>query len=1345
MTRIRTIKDEGFGKGLEPRQPIGIALGQRRPELLRDEVLSELIAATVARRPQRTAIVAGDKSWSYRALDEEATAWARGLARAGIGPGHVVGLWLPRGANVLIAQIAVAKTGAAWLPFDADAPADRIASCLEDAGARLLLTAPCFLERLTGLDCPVRTPADLVDAADTTIINPRLRGLTPDHPAYLIYTSGSTGKPKGVAITHRNICHYLRSANTVYGIGADDVVFQGASVAFDLSMEEIWIPYLVGATLWVASADVLSQTDRLGAILNAARVTVLDTVPTLLAMLDGDVPSLRAVILGGEACPAGLIDRWSRPGRRIFNSYGPTEATVVATIAELKAGEPVTIGRPIPNYTCYIVDEAMQPVAPGVEGELLLGGPGIAGGYLARPELTAQKFIANPFPLAAGDPVLYRTGDAATFDANGQIEFRGRIDDQVKIRGFRVELGEIEAAIADLPGVAQAATVLRTDGGIDQLAAFVRSQPNAVFDEDFARVSLRARLPAYMVPQHFEVIDALPTMISGKLDRKALKALPLTFKASDETQEDPRSKTEAMLLIAAQDIFPGRAIPFDADFFTDLGGHSLLAARFISAVRQTAALAGITLKDMYAERSLRKLGHALDARAKKIATAAPVAPIDNSFEPVPLSRRFLCGLAQAAAMPVILTLTTGQWLAVYVSYLYVTPDDASFLLDAATIVALLAGFQIFNITLAVAVKWLVIGRTKPGRYPLWGVYYYRIWLVQRFAMLAHESWLQGTPFYRYYLRLMGAKIGKDAMLGGQLKFEAHDLVSIGANATIGSRSDIAAIKVVGNEYIIGPIEIGEGATIGGSCVLENNVRIGRFAELADVTAVLEGVVIPDFEIWEGSPARKTGTVSPESIVPPPAPSLMIRLVQQVVYLLAIILIPPLGLVPLIPAFYIIERLDAVVSQFVDVNYLYYLPALAWPAAMCDIVLVAAFVTLLRWLILPRVRPGTFSVHSWFYLRKWAFSLAMEAVLDVLGALYATVYMRTWYRAMGMKIGKDSEVSTSFPGLYDLVEIGDKCFIADLAVVGEEEIKQGWMTLDRVTTGDQVFIGNAAIVPPGSHLGSRSLIGVYTRAPGGDKVGEGETWYGSPAIKLPLRQSFASKNTALTFEPTRLMRIRRAVVEAFNASFPTMALISFGMTCVEILKPWMDDIGEHFITVALFIVAMSVGISVLMALVGVAQKWLMMGVYEPTQQPMWSWWALRTEAVAVCYDAMCSQGLFSYLSGTPMLPWFMRLFGVKIGKGVFLNCTDITEFDCVTIGDHAAINAGALLQTHLYEDRQMKVGRIKIGKGVSLGPGSLVLYDTEVGDNASLAGLTTVMKGEYLPANSNWSGSPAEAR
>ncbi|MBI1868584.1 MAG: non-ribosomal peptide synthetase, partial [Methylocystis sp.] len=588
------------------------------PHLLRDELLCEIFAASVRATPNALAMLTLERRFTYREADAQADAIARGLAARDIGPGDVVGLWMARGPELLVAQIAIAKTGAAWLPFDADAPIERIAVCLADAAAKGLLTSKDFAAKGGSL----LATAALVDEeiaipGDGALPDPRALGATPDHPAYLIYTSGSTGTPKGIVVTSRNICHYLRAANEVYGVTSSDVVFQGTSVAFDLSMEEIWIPYLAGATLFVATPQIMAETEALPDIMEEAGVTVLDTVPTLLAVLPRDVTTLKTIVLGGEACPPSVVERWTRIGRTIYNSYGPTEATVVATVAEVWPNEAVTIGRPLPNYSCYVASETLELLAPGQEGELLIGGPGVARGYVRRDELTAQKFIVNPFDSDGFDPILYRSGDAVALDENGNLSFRGRIDDQIKIRGFRVELGEIEAALGQHRHIRQAAVVLRNESGLDELVAFLVAEQALLPESRDLRARLRERLPSYMVPSRYEIVATLPKLPSGKVDRKALTRVALTAPAaSHEAEEQPRSATEAKLLEAAKRVLPPGAIAFDADFFTDLGGHSLLAARFISVVRETPRLASITLQDMYSQRTLRALAAHLDGKAQ---------------------------------------------------------------------------------------------------------------------------------------------------------------------------------------------------------------------------------------------------------------------------------------------------------------------------------------------------------------------------------------------------------------------------------------------------------------------------------------------------------------------------------------------------------------------------------------------------------------------------------------------------------------------------------------------------------------------------------------------------------
>ncbi|MGH6837985.1 MAG: Pls/PosA family non-ribosomal peptide synthetase [Methylocella sp.] len=1316
--------------------------GPARPDLIRDELLCEVFAATAARHPYAIAMITVEGKLAYAEVDAKAEALARGLLQKGVRPGRTVGLWMPRGHEVLIAQIAIAKTGAAWLPFDADAPAERVAVCLSDAEARGILTTPAFAAKLAA-SCPAWTSAglfsDSIGADGPVKADARKLGARPEDPAYLIYTSGSTGTPKGIVISGRNICHYLRAANEVYGIQASDVVFQGASVAFDLSMEEIWLPYLVGATLFVATAEMMGEADKLPGLLEANRVTVLDAVPTLLTLLPRDIASLRLIILGGEACPPAIANRWSRPGRKIFNSYGPTETTVVATIAELRADAPVTIGGPIPNYTCYVADERLGLLPPGVEGELLIGGPGVARGYLRRDRLTREKFIVNRYLDGAPDPVLYRTGDAVKIDTNGEIVFHGRIDDQVKVRGFRVELGEIEAKLADLPGVAHAAVVLRNDNDIEQLVAFVVPSLEAEIDARVLRGELRQSLPAYMVPERFELVENLPKLSSGKIDRKSLKQIELAAAVSLEAQEEPRTETEAKLLDAAKRVLPPQVIPFDADFFTDLGGHSLLAARFISAVRETPALARITLQDVYAARSLRAMAELLDHKWGHRSRAENL-----SFSPPPLLRRFLCGCAQAVALPVILAIVTAQWLGVFVSYMLLTGADAGFFEEAASLVGVYMCINVATVAIVIAAKWLVIGKSKPGRYPLWGIYYFRWWLVKRFLGLIHIKWFENSPIMRFYLSALGAKIGKDALIG-DIETGAADLISIGAGASLGSNANFANARVEGNELVIGAIAIGAKAYIGSSCVIEENVVIEEGAELGDLTAIGAGGRIGAWEVWDGSPGRRARMVDRATLDPPPAASIGRRGIMAIMYGVLLLAIPPLGLLPIFPAFWVFDRIDDLIgtADFDRTLYTLSIPIMALPTAFVMVLVTVGFIAACRWIILPRVREGTYSVHSFFYFRKWAVALATEVTLETLSSLFATVYMRAWYRLMGAKIGKDAEISTNLSGRYDLVEIGEKCFIADEVILGDEEIRNGWMYLKRVKTGPRVFVGNSAVVPAGAEIPGGALIGIKSKPPANHLMQLGDTWFGSPPIKLPVRQRFDGGGANWTYEPPRWKKFARACFEAVTISLPIALFITFGTWAVEWFSTGVLE-GKYLEVFWQFMLA-SAGISLVMTLLVIALKWITMGRYEPMMKPMWSWWAMRTEAVAVIYWGLAGKVLLDHLRGTPFLPWLIRLFGTKFGRGVFLDMTDITEFDCVSVGDYATLNAHCALQTHLYEDRVMKVGRVFVGNGVTVGAGSTVLYDTRVSDYARLGPLTLVMKGEQIPAHTEWAGAPAEPK
>jgi amino acid adenylation domain-containing protein len=503
--------------------------------------LEKIFRQTVAQFSDRSAVVDEEAVWSYQALDRLTATMARQLQAVGVHHGDRVGLWAPRSAACLATMLGILRLGAAYVPADSAFPARRVTGMLADCDAAALVCTAALRARLPDVRCPVVFLGhEAHDVAALPSPAPVVTSL--DDLAYIIYTSGTTGTPKGVAISHRNIGHLVEAEAQVFGITPEDRVFHGFSIAFDASLEEIWLALRAGATLVIGSSAVVRSGPGLSAFLTRMQVSVFSCVPTLLAMLEPDLASVRLLIVGAEACPPELVRRWARPGRRMVNTYGPTETTVVATWADLTPDLPVRIGRPLPGWTVHVVDEQLRPVPCGTAGELLIGGPGVAVGYLNRPDLTQQKFLCPAWSAER----LYRSGDRVQMDAQGLLEFLGRTDEQVKLRGFRVELGEIESVLLAYPGVACAAvTVHRAPETEELLAAYVTLRPGSAWEEAGMRQALRRLLPPYMVPATITVLSELPSLPGGKVDRRAL---PLPTGGQGDTTPPPGlSATQALV------------------------------------------------------------------------------------------------------------------------------------------------------------------------------------------------------------------------------------------------------------------------------------------------------------------------------------------------------------------------------------------------------------------------------------------------------------------------------------------------------------------------------------------------------------------------------------------------------------------------------------------------------------------------------------------------------------------------------------------------------------------------------------------------------------------------------
>jgi non-ribosomal peptide synthetase-like protein len=1311
--------------------------GPTRADLLRDESLADILVTTARLRSQHPALIWGERVVSYGELDAASDAVAGALVRRDVVVGQVVGLFMPRGADLLIAQAGITKSGAAWLPFDAETPLARVKTCLQSAKACGLVTCRNWLPRLSELPVPVWAVEDLL--ADKNSRQPRAPA-QPSDPAYVIYTSGSTGQPKGIAISHRSICHFLRSENEILGVRGDDRVYQGFSVAFDMSFEEIWISYLVGATLWIAPAALTGDPDWLAQVLTRERITVLHAVPTLLGLISDPLPTLRLINLGGEACPDALAKRLALPGRKLFNTYGPTEASVSATVAELKPGEPVTIGMPLPNYGLMVVDEQRRPLPAGEVGELCIFGPGLAIGYLGRPDLTAERFVPNPLAASPDEARMYLTGDLARLEPGGPAHCLGRTDSQVKIRGFRVELDEITSALTAQPGVTAAAAVVRPLGEMDQVIGFVVPAADHKVEPAQLRQALAARLPPYMVPAHFELVDELPRLTSGKIDLKTLRHIPLhAVEQNVEAQTGPRTADEEALYAALGRLFPGGALRPDADFFDNLGGHSLLAARLVSILRDDARYATLSVQDVYRERRLAGIARAMERqRRQKRQAAVPERAA------VPSWRRLFCGLAQAVVIPFFILLHIADWLAPFFVYHYFTGDeDDSIPLAVLYSLGTFVLAQFVNFVVAVAGKRLLAGRLQAGRYPLWGVTYFRWWLAGKFCELPDVHLLAATPWLPLYLRALGARVGRDVMID-TITLGAPELLTIEDGVSIGTFVNIENARVEGGRLVLGPVQLKRDSVVDSYSVLENDTKLGERVRLCGQSALAAGREIPDGEIWEGAPARPANQIS-ETLPPRPQISFARRWAQAVLFATTAIAVSVLFFLPIFPAFMLIDWADAHTWDVFESELgpmsafgLFFLLAIPASAALVGLTML---VTAGLRRLLPRQVAGISSVHSLAFWRKRFVTMILDSSLHVLHGLYASVFAPMWLRLLGARVGRHAEVSTAEGMVPELLSLGDDSFIADGAMLGDEEVRGGWMILKPTSIGNRSFVGNGAYVPDGAVVPDDVLIGVQTRAPKNEQLKSGQTWMGSPPLLLPARECLKGFPESLTFRPSPRRRLGRGIVEGLRIVLPLAMVIAAGYLIVILVMPLAGENGWGMkVALALSLAGCLFGL--VSFLLVVALKWILVGRYRPRAAPMWTPFVWISEAITNLYESLACPNFLDILCGTPMLPWALRLLGVRIGKGVYLNTTDLTEFDCVRIGDEAELNAWCGPQTHLFEDRVMKIGMVEIGACVTVGARSTILYSAHVGNRAQLGPLTLVAKGERLPAATRWEGSPA---
>jgi amino acid adenylation domain-containing protein len=546
----------------------------------------QLIADKAKEVPERTAVRFEGRELTYADLEQRARAFAIGIQNSGVGVGDIVAVCAERSLDMSAALLGILKLGAAYLPIHPASPQQRIDFMIRDSGAKLMITDRKVLRALGSVSCPTLSPESLGSSPE---VEDTAAAVSLDSTAYVLYTSGSTGEPKGVCVSHRGITNLFNAFSGEPGISADDRALAVTALSFDIATLELLLPLMRGATIVIGTSEAAQDPQQLIKILRQEQITVFQATPATWRMLvdSGWRPANRnlKIFCGGEALSAELAAELVDRSDLVWNLYGPTETTIYSTRGRVRKDSPVTIGRPIDNTQCHVLDQHLTPVPVGVPGELYLGGVGLAQGYLNRPDLTENRFISNPFD--GGSTRLYRTGDQVRHLNDGELEYIGRLDSQIKIRGFRVELGEIEAALERLPAVRNAVVVARKlQAGDQQIIAYL--VPDRALTSDELREALRLWLPDYMVPSAFVMLDSLPLTPNGKVDRNALPS-PDSDGLRSRGSAPPTTTEEKELVEIWRKLLPVNEIGIHDSFF-DLGGHSMLATQFVEAVRENTGV-----------------------------------------------------------------------------------------------------------------------------------------------------------------------------------------------------------------------------------------------------------------------------------------------------------------------------------------------------------------------------------------------------------------------------------------------------------------------------------------------------------------------------------------------------------------------------------------------------------------------------------------------------------------------------------------------------------------------------------------------------------------------------------
>ncbi len=1334
--------------------PVLVAEGcAQQPRTSRGERLDHLFEECCDRiraygRPGHLAVDSEGLALTFDELDRRANQLARYLLVQGARAGDRIALLFDQPVQSYIGMLAVLKINAAYIPLDVGFPFDRMSYIVSDARVRMVLSLATVREKVEALSTLnadklgaevvwIDEAGDLIAGQDPSRLTNSERGDPVDELAYIIYTSGSTGRPKGVAIDHPSICNFVRVAAEVYGIHPQDRVYQGMTIAFDFSVEEIWVPWMAGATLVPKPAGSSLLGHELHEFLAQRRVTAMCCVPTLLATLEEDLPELRFLLVSGEACPQDLIARWYQPDRRFLNVYGPTEATVTATWTALHPDRPVTIGVPLPTYSAVILDpdDPYRALPRGEIGEIGIAGIGLAAGYVNREDLTEKAFIPD-FLGIPGNPSdrIYRTGDLGRINSDDEIEYHGRIDLQVKIRGYRIELTEIESVLLQVPGIAAAVvdTYCPEPGTVELVAYYSLRRDTGTVDPEMIYAELRQQLPAYMVPAYLEQLDVIPLTTNDKADRKNLPAPTTRRVAASGDHVAPVTAIEELLVEVLAQILRVETVSVTSRFFDELGANSLLMTQFSARVRKRTDLS-ISIKDIYQNPTVRELANVLGDAAPNRQPTAPVVRTSGVGYVLTGVAQLLLFLAGAYLGGLLLG-SAYRWASGGADWWETYQRVVVF--GAATFVGLCA--------LPILAKWLLVGRWKQTEIRLWSLAYFRFWLVKVLIRLNPMVLFAGSPLYVLYLRALGAKIGKNVAIFTVTVPVATDLITIGDGAVIRRGCSFTGYRATAGRLETGPVTLGANALVCENTVLDIGTVMGDGAQLGHSSSLQTGQSVAAGHSWHGSPAEPA-RANYRTVAAARCGTLR-KLGYSLLQLFGVLVLGSVGFTTLVLALTTIPALVELIgpgAPFLG-RWRFYM-ALAVVAFGFFFVLLPVAVAVM--MTIPRllkrfITPGqVYPLYGLHYIVQQSITALTNSSFFVL-LLGDSSFIVHFLRGLGYDLSRVEQTGSNFGTQLHhdspfLTTVGTGTVVCDGLSVMNADFSNTSFRVNPVRIGERNFVGNDVAFPAEARTGDNCLFATKVMVPVDGPIRQDVGLLGSPPFEIPRT---ALRGTAPGYPTTPdALRSRLAAKNRHNASTIGVVLLlrSIGLFA-----------GLLLVAVAVDLWALFGAFAIGAALIAVP---LVLTVYSALLERAVLGFRPLTPRLCSIYDRYFwhHERLWKFyitprLAGTPFQSVVWRLAGLRIGRRVYDDGCIIPEKSLVSIGDDAVLNAGSVIQCHSLEDGYFQSGYSSIGTAACLGIKAFVHYGVTMGDGAVLDADAFLLKGEEIAPHGHWRGNPASA-